>query len=153
MQRWLLALLFCAGCGDEASGKEAPVPLSGASSNKLVVKVGQLRSSDGVIRCALYNSEKSFLSTEKAAQIKTAKIDGKEAVCVFSNLTSGEYAVGAFHDENNNNVLDANFIGIPREGLGVSNNPKSSFGPPKYKDAKFNYQSGEVSISISTVYL
>ena len=30
-----------------------------------------------------------------------------------------------------------NFLGIPKDPLGFSNNAKMKFGPPKYEDAKF----------------
>ena len=33
--------------------------------------------------------------------------------------------------------MDTNFLGIPKEPIGISNNAKGFMGPPKYKDAKF----------------
>jgi uncharacterized protein (DUF2141 family) len=42
---------------------------------------------------------------------------------------------------------------MPKEGIGVSNNAKGNFGPPKYDDAKFNFNKPEQTISISLSYL
>ena len=42
-----------------------------------------------------------------------------------------------FHDENANGKIDRNFVGIPKEGYGTSNDAKGFMGPPKYEDAKF----------------
>jgi uncharacterized protein (DUF2141 family) len=42
-----------------------------------------------------------------------------------------------FHDENDNNKMDNNFLGIPIEDYGCSNNAKGFMGPPKWIDAKF----------------
>ena len=59
----------------------------------------------------------------------------------FENIPEGTYAVSIFHDENNNDKLDSNFIGIPKEDYGCSNNAKGFMGPPKWKDAKFELNS------------
>ena len=40
------------------------------------------------------------------------------------NLPAGNYAVQVMHDENENNKLDTNFMGMPIEGYGFSNNPR-----------------------------
>jgi uncharacterized protein (DUF2141 family) len=33
--------------------------------------------------------------------------------------------------------MDTNFIGIPKDDFGCSNNATGFMGPPKYEDAKF----------------
>lgn len=43
-------------------------------------------------------------------------------------------AVSAYHDQNDNQKLDKNGLGIPLERYGFSNNPKRGFGPPKYRE-------------------
>ena len=53
---------------------------------------------------------------------------------------SGKYAISIFQDKNGNKKLDTNWIGIPREPVGVSNNAKGSFGPPSFEDCVFEYQ-------------
>ena len=40
-----------------------------------------------------------------------------------------------FHDENANNEFDTNFIGLPVEGYGFSNDAAVFLGPPDYEDA------------------
>ncbi len=37
-------------------------------------------------------------------------------VVTFDNLAPGAYAIGAYHDENNNDHLDTDMIGLPSEG-------------------------------------
>ncbi len=49
-------------------------------------------------------------------------------------------------DENRNGLIDKNFIGIPKEPLGISNNYRPK-GPPAFGRAKFTIDDGE-SISI-----
>lgn len=62
---------------------------------------------------------------------------GTTRTCVFSGIAPGTYAVALFHDENGNGKLDTNFLGIPREGVGVSNNKMRTLGPPTWEDSKF----------------
>ena len=50
----------------------------------------------------------------------------------------GQYAANAFHDENDNGELDTNLIGIPTEGYGFTNDPRTTFGPPDFEDAAVN---------------
>ena len=97
-----------------------------------------LQSNKGALFVGLHATKKSFLKTHfKEAVIK---IVNKKASVTFKNLPKGTYAVSAFHDENDNKKLDTNFIGIPKEPIGISNNAKGFMGPPKYKDAKFSIQ-------------
>ena len=58
-----------------------------------------------------------------------------------------------FHDEDNNKQLNTNFVGMPKEGIGVSRNAKGHFGPPKYEDAKFELNKAGESMVISLKYL
>jgi uncharacterized protein (DUF2141 family) len=34
-------------------------------------------------------------------------------------VTPGDYAISVFHDENSNGKLDRNFMGMPKEGVGI----------------------------------
>lgn len=51
-------------------------------------------------------------------------------------LPKGEYAISIYHDENNNKELDTNFVGIPKESFGFSNNAIGLMGPPSFEKAK-----------------
>lgn len=53
------------------------------------------------------------------------------------DLPDGTYAIGIFVDANDNNKMDKNFLGIPKEQYGFSNNAKARFGPPSFDDASF----------------
>lgn len=57
------------------------------------------------------------------------------------------------HDENSNNILDTNWVGMPKEGIGMSNNAKGRMGPPKYLDASFTVTAAGAVQAIDIVYL
>ena len=104
------------------------------NSSILIVNFKGMKSDVGKVYVGLHNTEDGFLKEHFREAI--VKVENKTAQVRFENLPGGEYAISAFHDENDNEKLDTNFIGIPREPIGVSNNAKGFMGPPKYKDAK-----------------
>ena len=106
------------------------------STYNLTVKVEEADNNDGKMLIAVYNSESDFLDTTYKGTQSTITDNG--CVVTFENIPEGIYAVSIFHDENDNDKLDSNFIGIPKEDYGCSNNAKGFMGPPKYKDAKFD---------------
>jgi uncharacterized protein (DUF2141 family) len=61
--------------------------------------------------------------------------------------------VSVFHDENSNGKIDRNFMGIPKEGVGASNDAEGRFGPPKFDDARFTYRGGLNVLTIHVRYL
>lgn len=70
----------------------------------------------------------------------------------FLQLPSGRYAVIVFHDENDNGLLDTDFLGIPTEGYGFSNNAMGVFGPPSFAAVAVTLAGANVSIVISLNY-
>lgn len=97
---------------------------------------------------AVHSSVQGFLAkddkTIKSAVV--AKTDTTELV--IANIPAGEYAVAVFADMNGNGVLDSNFVGIPREPVGISRDAKGKFGPPKFVDAAFKMGDGVTALSI-----
>ncbi|MFC1645760.1 DUF2141 domain-containing protein [Candidatus Omnitrophota bacterium] len=91
----------------------------------------------GKARVALDNSEESYKSRKKAWRSAKEKIANRNCTVFFKGLPYGEYAIKVFHDKNDNKKLDTNFLGIPNEAFGFSNNARGTFGPPAFEKAKF----------------
>jgi uncharacterized protein (DUF2141 family) len=122
--------------------------------NAIRIEIGGLRNNNGQVVCALYSSAEGFpKQSEKAVAKLHAAISDKKAVCEFTGIVPGTYAVSVFHDENSNGKLDTNFMGIPREGVGASNGAKGHFGPPKFEDAAFRISGGQLDLKITVAYL
>ena len=64
-------------------------------------------------------------------------IAGPNTSCTFSNVEPGTYAVAVVHDENSDGKLDKNFVGVPSEGYGVSNNKTYALSAPKWDESVF----------------
>ena len=127
---------------------------AGNPADTITVHVVGLHSNDGMVDCALFESPDGFPDRfETAVKTTTSKIANQEATCAFVGLAPGEYAVSLFHDENSNGKLDRNFIGMPKEGVGASNDARGHMGPPKYDDARFSYEGGVRELTIHVQYL
>lgn len=123
------------------------------SQNTLTVEVKSLRNTKGSLYFSLFKSETGFPDKHENA-IQKGKLEGLKsmsATYVFKNIPDGTYGVVIFHDENNDGEMKANALGIPLEGTAVSNDAKGTFGPPKYKDAKFTL-GGDKKIVITMWY-
>lgn len=58
-----------------------------------------------------------------------------ETTVAVKDVPPGTWAVLAYQDENGNNELDRNLIGIPKEAYGFSRDARGKFGPPSFEDA------------------
>ena len=124
------------------------------ADSRIQVEITGLRNDQGKVLCSLYSSSEGFpKKAEKAIARGSSDISERRAVCQFAGLAPGTYAVSVFHDENSNGRLDTNFMGIPREGVGASNDAKGHFGPPKFDAAAFRFPGGRLDLKITVTYL
>lgn len=125
----------------------------GQNSGTLIIEIGSLRNNDGQVAISIHNGEEGYPGGEETmVQAKYASIKDGKAIAEFKDLPYGEYAISAFHDEDKNEKLDTNWIGIPKEGTGASNNAKGKMGPPKYEDAKFEFKEDAQKITFEMGY-
>lgn len=126
----------------------------GSQKNVIHVEIDGLRSDRGQVLCALFSSAAGFpKKPDRAVAHARSEIVGRHAACEFQGVPPGTYAISVFHDENSNGKLDTNFLGIPREGVGASNNAKGRFGPPKFSAAAFRHSGGQTNMKIRINYL
>lgn len=137
-----LSILLLAGSG--LSFMPAP------ANSKLAVSITNLSNNNGHVLVSLYNTAEGFPSKpEKAVQKKQVTVTNKQATVEFSSLPAGTYAVAVLHDENDDQKMNTNWLGIPKEGYGFSNNAMGTLGPPAFSKASFRLEKDEQkSISI-----
>ncbi|RCS27163.1 DUF2141 domain-containing protein [Polaribacter sp. WD7] len=115
-----------------------------AQNKTITATVVNVTSNDGKVGFALYNKA-TFM--KKPLQAKNAKIIEGKSTVTFENLSDGEYAIICYHDKNDNNRMDFESNGMPKEDYGTSNNVMS-FGPPQFNDAKFLLTTKNISLDI-----
>lgn len=124
-------------------------PVSGVAAD-LAVTITNARNADGSYLIAVCD-EANFLVGECANRRKIpASVEPVRVV--FPSLPKGRWAVQVVHDENDNFDLDRNFLGIPSEGYGFTNNPRGFFGPPDFDDAAFNMTDAAMELQIELYY-
>ena len=124
------------------------------SQDAIRAHIEGLHSDRGEVVCALFAAADDFPKRMDRAFARTAAhILSGRATCKFPGVPAGVYALSVFHDENLNGRLDTNWLGIPREAVGASNNPKARMGPPKFAAAEFQYSGASMDIEIIMHYL
>jgi uncharacterized protein (DUF2141 family) len=118
------------------------------------VKILDIRNSTGTVACALFESREGFPAEflHFATNIMVIKVRATQARCDFEDIPRGTYALAVVHDENMNGKLDTNFLGIPTEGYGFSNDAKGVLGAPSFSAASFLYDGQNLDLTISLHY-
>lgn len=122
-----------------------------AQAADLHVAVGPVRGAEGQVKLMLFDHAEGFRKEDQARAVlalpaRSGRIEG-----VFRDLPPGRYAIVAYHDENNDGKLNLRFGMFPKEGYGLSNNPKVS-GPPRFADSAFALPKEGSHIDIPLAY-
>jgi len=109
-----------------------------ANAASLTIVAENVEKAKGNVIVAVYKGDK-FLSKapEDRAYDGWAPAEKGPVKITIDNIEPGEYGFVIFHDANENQDLDTNFIGLPKEGIAFSNGAKINMGPPKIEDAAF----------------
>jgi uncharacterized protein (DUF2141 family) len=105
-----------------------------ASAADLTIDVLDVKTANGTIMVALFDSADTFL--KRPARAVAVPATGASVSVVFKDLPAAEYAFAAFQDANGNGELDKNPMGMPIEEFAFSNNAYGHKGPPAFDAAK-----------------
>ncbi|HEY2663434.1 MAG TPA: DUF2141 domain-containing protein [Candidatus Binataceae bacterium] len=147
-------ILLARNPGYSQTAAAAPIPPAAPPAQNVVeAQVLNLRSSQGVVRCAVWNSPNGFprVASAKFAGVSAA-IDSNNSTCVFKGLPPGTYAMAILADTNNDGHMDFDLLGLPTKGYGFSNNVKGLLGPPSFEAASFRYDGGKLTLPIRLYY-
>ncbi len=118
-------------------------------SQNLKIMVSNIKSVEGNIMIAIFNSDQKFLGNEMVTgKIEPVTQTGIMTITV-EGLPLGEYAISIYHDGNANETLDTNLFKLPAEPYGFSNDARGTFGPPSFEDAKIIFNSNQQNTKIS----
>ena len=112
-------------------------------SGELKVTVENIKR-EGVLYMAVYDDKDVFESDRGENSEQRPGIVGGLIMAVEAGRTEGvielregTYAIGFYIDKNQNEKIDTNFLGIPKEQFGFSNDVMGKFGPPSFEAASF----------------
>ncbi|QEC55992.1 DUF2141 domain-containing protein [Flavisolibacter ginsenosidimutans] len=128
--------------------------LAATAQTKIMVQVTNFENDKGRCIVCLYNNAAAFAGKGSPFATLTVSIANKASTAVFENVPEGTYAVSVIHDANNNQKFDTNFLGIPKEGYGASQNKLPFAAAPKFEENKFMVAgSGVTAVNIKLRYL
>ena len=123
--------------------------ISQGDTGLVSLNIQNLETANGKVHIALYNNEVDFMETEKRVAGLAVPVTAKAPLKVaLGNFPFGRYAIAVFHDLNHNGVLDKNTLGIPTEPYAFSNNPKSKWRAPTFRETGFELRQEALTLDI-----
>jgi len=122
------------------------------SKGRIRIIVAGLHSDSGRVVCTLFYSPKGFPSDDSGAQTISVPIVNRVGTCDFPASQRGQYAAVVFHDENGDGKFNTNWMGLPQEGYGFSNDVSLSWRPPHFDEASFEFDGGTEQQTIHIRY-
>ena len=104
----------------------------------------------GSIKLAVFNEPEVFLEKNKSFKKYSKKVKNDTLLIRLKNIPKGKYAISLYHDINSDGECNLNFIGIPSEPYGFSNNFKPLLRKPSFSDCLFSAQE-DTSICIALI--
>ena len=119
-----------------------------ASAATLTVKVDNIDGKGGVLRLSVFDEAR--WPKDNAEPVASADVPAlaPETVVTLSNLKPGVYGVKTYQDANANGKFDQNWVGLPEERYGFSNNASPVLSEPGFDKTKFTLHDGDNTISI-----
>lgn len=133
----LLMLGVLAGPPAAAQIRQAAAPPSPQPSRvRVTVRLLDVRpEKGGLLRIGLHPAPGGSFPGPSPLVNQDARPVAPETILTF-DVPPAEYAVAVHHDANSNGKLDANFLGIPKEGYGMSNDPRPRFRAPRFSESR-----------------
>ena len=114
----------------------------------ITVQLAGFENDQGTVKLCVCRSEDEYTGNAKEFCTVSTEIKNKKAQWIFEHMPYGSYSIKVFHDENGNSKLDKDFLGVPTERYGFSNNARGQFGPPPFARAAFTLNSSQIKIAI-----
>ena len=115
---------------------------------RITVDITNVVINDGNVYLAIFFNAEEFRKEEPSMAFQldsTSTVLSQEVL-----LPPGEYLISAFQDSNNNQKLDTNFLGVPRELVGLSNYSGRGFPSKNFDRHKVpvNNTTGKIVIGL-----
>jgi uncharacterized protein (DUF2141 family) len=111
------------------------------------LEISTINEDAHLIYVYLFDNKGAFL--KYAMDSLSVLPSGGKASISFHGIKPGEYGISAYQDINDNHTMDRNIIGIPKEPTACSNGAVGRFGPPRWRDARFEVSGDAVIMKLS----
>lgn len=117
-----------------------------SSGSNLTVNFSGIEDGPGTIYMVVFDSEEAYANQGVPAFTRAIPVSSDEVSVTIPDVKNGTYAIKSFLDSNDNQQMDTNLVGLPKEQYGFSNNA-GRFGPASFEEAAFKVE-GDNSLSI-----
>ncbi len=93
----------------------------------LTITVDNIQEVNGILEVYLYIDQETFLEDEKEYALHRFQVDSTNMAMTINNLPKQDYAYFIYQDINADQECNLNFMGVPKEPYGFSNNFKPVF--------------------------
>ncbi|MCH2160542.1 MAG: DUF2141 domain-containing protein [Phycisphaerales bacterium] len=121
---------------------------------KLVINLTNVPSEAVLVAAAVFSDKSEYLSEGGARYAGKTEQDGAfngVATIVVEDVEEGFYAITVLADTDGDARMTVNFLGLPNEYFGFSNNAKGILGPPSFQDALVKVTAPITEIDISFI--
>jgi len=118
-----------------------------AHAGDLAIRIDDVKTAQGQIMVALYDSAAGFL--KRGVKTGSALAVAGSTTVVFKDVPAGDYGIALYHDANGNGKMDRNALGLPVEDYAFSNNALGNMGPPSFEQAKLSVPQAGATVTIS----
>lgn len=151
-----LLIALCALPATHAAAAEVAAPTcqaSNAAQVRLNVRVAGIDKARGNITITVYpdESDRFLAKGGKLARQRVPTVLPATTAC-FVLPAAGNYAIAVYHDANDDRDFNRTFVGMPDEGFGFSQNPKTRLGLPSLSEVRFATQVGDNAVDIQLTY-
>lgn len=134
----------------QASGPDAACD---PGSSTLIVRLAGLEVATGFMNVNLFDRAAGFpMEPDRAWKRQRVEVRADELSVAFDCVPDGDYAVAVCHDANANDDCDKNILGVPTEGVGVSNDVSVMLRAPTFDEARFAVTADPTAITIELDY-
>ncbi|PKL84898.1 MAG: hypothetical protein CVV22_10565 [Ignavibacteriae bacterium HGW-Ignavibacteriae-1] len=122
----------------------------------IIVEVEGFGNEKGIVFSHLYSEQLAeFFPTKSSKSLhkRIVKVNNFRATIIYENIQYGTYALTVHHDEDDNKRMNRNFIGYPKEGFGLSNNPTIFLSVPDFDECKFELRKDTIVVKIKLKFV
>ena len=114
------------------------------------IDVGNIKRAAGHVRATLC-TEAQFLKSDCAYEA-SAPAQTPQTTVTFANVAPGRYAAQVFDDDTDAGKVHQDKLGVPREGVGFSNDAPIHLKGPHFRDAAFDVGQDPVRVHVTLRY-
>lgn len=131
------------------------LPAAAADAQNIEVTITGIRNSEGQMGIGVFRDNESFKKEKAYLELAFEKkevINGE--MKIRFTIPPGTYGIALLDDENSDDVMEYNFLGMPKEGFGFSDYYHTGLTMPKFDAFRFDVVEGQKkSINIRIRYI